>query len=123
MVGVGGIIRNDVGTPILSYSGPVGFSSANAAELMAIRPGLREAKRLSFHNLIIEGDSFCAILWASRAVKAPWKVAGVVGEIFYLFNSIQVSFSHIGRSANSKADSLAKEGASSTALRVIVYSL
>lgn len=44
----------------------------------------------------------------------------MVGEILYLVNSIQVSFFHIGRSANSEADRLAKEGSSRTALRVIV---
>lgn len=52
--------------------------------------------------------------------KAPWKVAGVVGEIFYLAKGIQVS-SHIVRSANSKADRLAKEGVSRRDLMVILY--
>ena len=43
-------------------------------------------------------------------------MAGVVGEILDLVNSIQVDFSHIGGSANSEADRLAKEGASCNVL-------
>ena len=93
------------------------------AELLAIRTGLREAERLNLHNLIIEGDFFCAIQRTSGAAKAPWKVVGVVGVILDLLNSIQVAFYHIGRSANSEADHLAKEGVFRNALRVIVYPL
>ena len=116
-------MSNEVGTPIFSFSGPAGFSSVNVAELLAIRTGLREAKRLNLPNLIIEGDSFCGIQGPSGAAKAPWKVAGVVGEILDLVNSIQAAFSHIGWSANLEADSLAEEGASRNALRLIVYPL
>ena len=123
VAGVGGIIRNDIGKPILSYSGLAGFTLANVAVLLAIRIGLREAKRLNLHNLIIEGDSFCAIQWALGDAKPPWKVAGVVGEIFNLVKSIQLFFSHIGRSANTEADSLAKEGASRHVFWFILYPL
>lgn len=45
-------------------------------------------------------------------------MAGVVGEILI---SLQVSFSHIDRSANSEADRLAKEGASHPDLLVNVF--
>ena len=120
MAKVGGTIRNEVGTPILSFLGPAGFSLANVVELLALRTCLREAKHLSLHNLIIEGG---ATRWALGATKAPWKVAGVVGEILELVNSIRVAFSNIDRSANSEADLLAKEGASRNVLQVIVYPL
>ena len=99
------------------------FPSLTTSISTSIRTGIREAKRLNLHNLIIEGDSFYAIQWASGAAKAPWKVAGVVGEILDLVNSIEVGFSHIGRSANSEADRLAEEGPSRNVLRVIAYSL
>lgn len=36
LAGVGGIIRNNIGTPILSFSEPVGVCSANEAELLAM---------------------------------------------------------------------------------------
>eukprot|EP00268_Persea_americana_P051309 TRINITY_DN5655_c1_g1_i3.p1 TRINITY_DN5655_c1_g1~~TRINITY_DN5655_c1_g1_i3.p1 ORF type:complete len:113 (+),score=19.38 TRINITY_DN5655_c1_g1_i3:207-545(+) len=109
--------------PILSFSGLGSSNSANVAELLAIKAGLRGAKRLNIQILIIEGDSFCAIQWASGVAKEPWKVTGVVWEISDLAKGIQVSFSHIDRSANSKAERLAKEGASHHDLRVILYPL
>lgn len=121
--GVGGIIQNDVGQPILSFSGPAGFNSANVVELLAIATRLRKVKRLNLHHVIIEWDSFCAIQWASGAAKVPWKVASVIGEISDLAKGIQVSFSHIYQSANTEADHLAKEGASRHDLRVILYPL
>ena len=123
MAGVGGIIRNNVGWPILSFSGPACFSSINVAELLAIMTGLREAELLNLRNLIIEEDTFCAIQWASGVAKAPWKVAGVIGEILDLAKGLQVSFSHIDQSASTDADCLAKEGASHHDLRVILYPL
>ena len=79
---------------------------------------LREVKRLNLHNVIIEGDSFCTFQWVSGPAKAPWKVAGVIGEISDLVKGIQVSFSDINRSAN-----MAKEVASRHDLRVILYPL
>lgn len=43
---VGGVIRNEEGTILLSYSGPAGFCSINKAELLALSIGLNEAFRL-----------------------------------------------------------------------------
>ena len=108
LAGVGGIIRNDMGHPILSFLGPAGFNSANVTEFPATKASLREAKRLNIQILIIEGDSFCAIWWAPGVAKAPWKVDGVVGESSDLGKGVQVSFSHIDGSANSEADCLTK---------------
>ena len=47
VAGLVGIIRNDVGRPIFSFSGPAGFSLANVviAELLAIRIDPREASQ------------------------------------------------------------------------------
>ena len=40
MVGVGGVIRNEDGITILSYSGPVGVCLINKVELLALLIGL-----------------------------------------------------------------------------------
>ncbi|RWR73880.1 WD40 repeat [Cinnamomum micranthum f. kanehirae] len=89
--------------------GPAVVCSANEVELLAIRIGLREALLLNLPNLIVEGDSFRAIQWAKASAKAPWKLAGVVDGILDLARSLQVTFSHVLRSANSEADFLARE--------------
>lgn len=39
MGGVGGVIWDEVGNHILSFSRPVGFCSVNKAELVALRIG------------------------------------------------------------------------------------
>lgn len=105
---VGGIIRNNMAIPTLSFSRPAGICSTNEAELLVVRTDLREAHHPNLSNLIVEGDSICAIQWAKDAAKAPWKVAIVVDEILDLANSLLVSFSHIDRRASSKADPLPK---------------
>eukprot|EP00268_Persea_americana_P012041 TRINITY_DN15051_c1_g1_i2.p1 TRINITY_DN15051_c1_g1~~TRINITY_DN15051_c1_g1_i2.p1 ORF type:complete len:110 (+),score=21.76 TRINITY_DN15051_c1_g1_i2:32-361(+) len=86
--GLGGIIHNYMGSPILSFSVPAGVCSANEVELLAIIIGLREALRLNLPNLIVEGDSFCAIQWTKASTKAPWKLAGGVDEILDLARSL-----------------------------------
>lgn len=55
MAGVGGLVHNEKGVVLLSYSGPVGFGSINKAELMALNIGLQEPFRLNLQNLIVEG--------------------------------------------------------------------
>lgn len=123
LAGVGGIIRNSLGSHVLSFSGSTGVCFANEAELLAIRTGLREALHLNLLNLIVEGDSFCAIQWARASAKPPWKLMGVVDEILDLARSLLVTFSHILRSANSEVDQLAKEGASHCILSVNMFPL
>ena len=59
VTGVGGIIWNNVGCSILSFSRPAGFSSVSVAKLLATRIGLREAERLNLTNLFIEGPFLC----------------------------------------------------------------
>ena len=120
---MGGIIRNGLGSPVLSFLGPAVVCSANEAELLANRTGLREALCLNLSNLIVEGDCFCAIQWAKASAKAPWKLAGVVDVILDLARSLQVTFSHILQSANSEADFLAKEGAYLPTLSINMFPL
>lgn len=45
LAGVGGVLRNEDGSILLSFSGPAGFFSNNKAELLALKIGLhvREA--------------------------------------------------------------------------------
>eukprot|EP00268_Persea_americana_P045111 TRINITY_DN4585_c3_g1_i1.p2 TRINITY_DN4585_c3_g1~~TRINITY_DN4585_c3_g1_i1.p2 ORF type:complete len:104 (+),score=18.22 TRINITY_DN4585_c3_g1_i1:2756-3067(+) len=77
LAGLGGIIRNSLGSCSL-FLRACGVCSANEAELLAIRTGFGEALRLKLPNLIVQGDSFCAIQWAKASAKAPWKLVAVV---------------------------------------------
>ncbi|XXG49570.1 hypothetical protein AAC387_Pa02g3723 [Persea americana] len=115
---VGGVIRNENGLILLSYSGPAGFCSINKAELLALNIGMREASRLNPQWLLVEGDSACVFQWASNPSTVPWYMANIIEEMTHLSGELNISFSHIKCSANAKADNLAKEGVSKPSLIV-----
>ena len=108
-VGVGGVIREEDGI-ILSYSGPAGFCSINKAELLALNVGLREASRMNPQRLLVTGDSASVLQWALNPSTAPWYLADLSEEMAQMSTALNISFSHIRRSANAEADRLAKEG-------------
>lgn len=62
-----GVFRDSSSAPLLSLSGPSGFCLVNGVELIALQTSPRGARRLDIYNLIVEGDSFCVIKWASVA--------------------------------------------------------
>lgn len=119
MAGIGGVIRNDQGVTLLSYSSPVGLCLCKKVELLSPKIGLREAVRFNPQLLIVEGDSSCAIKWASQASMAPWYLIDVVEEVAEIAKNIKFSYNLITRSANSEADSLAKEGVCRLSLCIV----
>ena len=58
----------------------------------------------------MKSDSSNAIRWVSKVEKGPWRFQYYVNEIKALSSSIKVYFFHIYWSANSMADTLAKQG-------------
>ena len=114
----GGVIR-DEGNTLLAYSGPAGLCSITKAEVVALNIRLREALRLNPQLLVIEGDSSCAIKWASQPSSAPWYLADIVGEVVVNSNKVHISFHLIKRDANSEVDCLAKEGVSKPDLHIV----
>lgn len=88
---------------MLSYSGPAGLCSINKAELLS-NIGLLEALRFNPQQLIIEGNSSCAIKWASQASTAPWYLVDVIEEVVDISKNVNIKLC-----ANLEADHLAKE--------------
>lgn len=70
-VGMGGIIRDSIGVPILSFSGPVGVCSINKDEMEPMRFSLHESKQLTLQNVVSGGRfSLCylvgiGVMWSS----------------------------------------------------------
>ena len=118
--GIGGVIRNWMGDVVRSYSGPVDALDANEAEVYALLLGCRELAKLGGSYPIIEGDSFSTIQWASGKASYPWRIADWVEEVQDIAKKIGVSFCHILREANSKADGLAREGLSRSSIIFVV---
>ena len=67
----------------------------------------------------MEGDSSCAIKWASQASMALWYLTDVVKEVAEIAKSINISYNLIKRSANLEADRLAKDGVSRPSLCIV----
>lgn len=65
LAGIGGVFRDSASESILSLSGLVGSCSVNKAEMLSMRTSLMEAHLLNLQNLMVEGNSLCAIRWAS----------------------------------------------------------
>ena len=93
--GLGGVIRDSEGTTILSYSGPACFVTNNNAELMALRTGIREALKLKPQWLLVEGDSYCVIQWASQSSNPSWILADIIQEVVQLSRELNIAFHHI----------------------------
>lgn len=59
----------------------MGLCFINKLELPALRAGLGEASSLNLAGLVEEGDSKCAIRWASGRCKPPWNLLDEVEEV------------------------------------------
>lgn len=78
---------------------------------------------LGIDNIIVEGDSWCAIRWALGYFtysKPPWSLANVEEEVSQLATKLNACFVHALWSANDTADALAKEGAGRPSLSIMM---
>jgi len=67
--GFGGIFRDHMGAPILTFLGSRGWDTNNSAELEGLWKGLLLAQSKNFFPLIIEGDSQIIINMISRILQ------------------------------------------------------
>lgn len=68
----------------------------------------------------MESYSSNAISWLSSKVLPPWRLQFYFNEIKTLSSLVIVEFHHVGQSANSFADSLAKQGVD-TAIPLVAF--
>lgn len=107
--GIGGVLHNRDGVLAMS-SKSMGCMESNEAEVVAILEALRRFFP-SFHSKpVVESYSSNAISWVSFKVSPPWRLQFYFNEIKTLSTLVIVEFHHVGRSANSFAYSLAKQG-------------
>lgn len=95
MAGPGGVIQNKEGSILISYLGPASFCSINQAELMALNVGLHEVCRQNILGILVEGDSFCVIQWATSWALAPWYLVDILEEVQDLSTNLEASFHNI----------------------------
>ena len=106
--GFGGIITGDEGQIIMVYSGPMGTTTSNEAEVTGLLEGVKMLSTLSTSPLAIEGDSKLTIGWARKAINIPWKIKHIIDELSEITKDWNITWNSIPRSANHVADHLAK---------------
>lgn len=119
--GVGIIIENENGDVIARRSRAVGVRTNNEAEYLALIEGLRLASRFKGKRVIVYSDSLLLV----KQMRGEYKIVNRTLKELYLKvrrlqqNFSSVSYVHVKRNANSKADWLAKEAAQKIADKTI----
>lgn len=106
--GVGGVLCDNQGVVVAIFSKHVGLES-NETEVVAILEALWIYSPSFHEKLMAESDSMNNILWASSSSRSLLRCHVYLNEIRVLVSSIQAVFQHVGRSANSFLDGLAKQ--------------
>ncbi|XP_073033924.1 uncharacterized protein [Primulina eburnea] len=102
----GGVVRDDSGRVVLSFSEFIGAGSSLRAELWAVWRGLLLCSDNSFFPLWIELDSMTSIQLI-RSRRCCWGLDHIISSIVVLLRGRSVHISHIFREGNSVADALA----------------
>ncbi|KAK8596753.1 hypothetical protein V6N12_065233 [Hibiscus sabdariffa] len=111
--GVGGLLRNNYGECLMSFSEQVGQGPPILAKLQAMKIGLLaflQSRWYHNHRLILESDSKIAVEWMLNVTLCSSIFAGVVHEIKDLMHTNCIVVQHITRGGNVEADTLAKRG-------------
>ncbi|KAK8586735.1 hypothetical protein V6N12_021264 [Hibiscus sabdariffa] len=111
--GIGGIVRNNLGVCLVTFSLPIGPGPPIMAELEAIFHGLSVFSSnhgFKKFRLILETDCSVAFEWISNSTPCPTAFEPLVRRCRDIIASFSVVFRHVPREINMAADSLAKEG-------------
>lgn len=70
--GVGGVLCNHTGKPLVIFLKSIGRRESNEAKLFSIRKALTIWISLGLGKLVIESNSANAVKWVSGVKKPPW---------------------------------------------------
>ena len=110
--GGGGLIRNDKGEWLKGYARNVAFSTSVAAEVWALRDGLRLCIALKLPTVIIELDAKLIVDLLQKSDDPRNCIDALVSDCkIELGNIPRVQINHCYREANKCANALARRGA------------
>ncbi|GLT72258.1 hypothetical protein SLA2020_442090 [Shorea laevis] len=108
----GGILRDSQGRWVVGFLRNIGYTTALAAELWAIKDGLSIAKSLQLENVILETDCRVAYVLLSDNLNPFHPHSTLLMDCRDLLRTIpQVQMKHVLRESNMAADAIAKKGA------------
>ncbi|XP_057827577.2 uncharacterized protein LOC131038968 [Cryptomeria japonica] len=91
---------------------PIRFESNNKAEILALIEGLLLCQNRGIRKLAIEGDSAIIINGLRKGSLLDWKLHALLFRALGLLKDFKkMTFNHIYREGNSRADELANAGA------------
>jgi len=115
----GGVIYDSDKKEVDVFYGYLGFATNNVAEYCALLAGLNRCRTLNIRKLKVFGDSNLVI----KQVKGEWKIKNdklraiykQIKEVEPFFSSI--SYEHVYRKNNTRADELANKGLDAEVLK------
>ncbi|GLT96253.1 hypothetical protein SLE2022_138940 [Rubroshorea leprosula] len=120
--GCGGVFRDSQGQWVLGFTRNIGFTTALAAKLWAIKDGLQLAFNLHFNHIIIETDCYVAFQLISTTPNPHHPLGTLILDCRALLNKIpHARLRHVFRESNMVADTMAKRGAQSSSNFTILY--
>jgi ribonuclease HI len=116
--GIGFVLTQDERI-VAEHSEDIGWGTNNQAEYRALLAGLREAIEREIDSLSVRSDSQLLMRQVTGEYKVKdRKLKSLMIEIQELIRSFgRVSFEHVRREFNERADELAKAGAEAAKLR------
>ena len=101
--GAGGLLCDSNGNWVQRFSKPVGTTLVLMAELWALQEGLRMAKPLNIHNLVVNVDSSDVVrLITSLSSRLTQPLVAKCSDILQAFHWVQLT--HCFKEANQAAD-------------------
>ena len=112
--GGGGILLSSENSVLANYAWGLGIMSNNMAEALALWQGLKLAHERNLNSLVVFGDSKLILQsMISKTLSSNIFLAAIIKKILLVTTKFQViSFYHILRGLNGKADMEANRAAS-----------
>jgi len=111
--GIGVIVKNDKGEPILRLAAYIGRATNNLAEYTALLTLLKRVRGIDCQRLIVHSDSELMVrqLNGEYRIKNP-EIGKYYKEIQDILRTIPfaIEIKHVSRETNYEADQLANEG-------------
>ncbi|XP_059066456.1 uncharacterized protein LOC131857757 [Cryptomeria japonica] len=105
-------LHEDAGRELAKMTKPIGIESNKKAEILALFEGLLLCYNRGISKLAIEGDLAIIINGLRKGFLPNWKLNAILSRALSLLKDFKkITFNHIYRECNSKADELANAGA------------
>lgn len=114
IAGIGGLLRDHMGSVLLKFIKSLGVIDIGLAELLAVREALvifRASQWFGHKVLIVETDCANVVKWLGKPDSAPASLRNVVSSTSKLGTEFKWHVRHVVRDLNKDADELAKVAA------------